>query len=388
METRSQSKSKRKRHGENAEFKQRKSQRLALRAESVSTTRKIIDLNDDCLMSIFGRLDLRSLFNVAIANKWLQPAARDVYKRKFGQRMLCIRQCEIVRPLTMLNVNECSVVVFGLKMSLQFLRCFGPSISELCLHYGPSSSKRFDHVLQYINDYCAGTLTRINFRSMPNIEIKQFKKVFTNVQHLGVGGVLGRQWPTFVKSFPNVRELCFDRVHMVHRCPEQPFEHLVGLFLLDSQCFGFTMDRFVADVLRGIHQLKKFMNFVAIVDGEPTILLDTLLDVIGLNPSLEELDYDLRKRKLITASAAVSHRIITDYPALTRLELPNYRFTANDAMLVAMLHGSLKKFLFQMHKSQFELMKTQLNGKWTAVDEEDEYDAFNDDHVCVSINRV
>lgn len=51
------------------------------------STMKIIDLNDDCLVKIFGHLGLNELFNVSIASEWLRPAARDVYKHKFGTKL-------------------------------------------------------------------------------------------------------------------------------------------------------------------------------------------------------------------------------------------------------------------------------------------------------------
>lgn len=51
---------------------------------------KITDLYDDCLAKCFEYLDLRSLFNVSVANEWLRPAANDVYKRKFGRKMVQI----------------------------------------------------------------------------------------------------------------------------------------------------------------------------------------------------------------------------------------------------------------------------------------------------------
>lgn len=47
---------------------------------------KCTDLNDDCLQKIFEHLNLIELFNVAVANEWLRPAAGIVYKRKFGMK--------------------------------------------------------------------------------------------------------------------------------------------------------------------------------------------------------------------------------------------------------------------------------------------------------------
>lgn len=106
---------------------------------------KIIDLNDDCLVKIFEPLDLCSLFNVAIASEWLRPAARMAYKRsEFGAKHVEIDKCDdFCKPNTRLraSINRTIFLSFkldeyckdirtnGLKMALQYLRCFGPSIT-------------------------------------------------------------------------------------------------------------------------------------------------------------------------------------------------------------------------------------------------------------------
>lgn len=134
MKTRSQaelkSKSKFKRQHDNIDGNRRKSQRLAALNRTEETT-KIVDLNDDCLMAVFEVLDdLQSLFNVSIANEWLRPAARAVYRRKCGARKVKISGCnnhrsngraELFVPRRANRIN-----VTGLKPALLYLRCFGP----------------------------------------------------------------------------------------------------------------------------------------------------------------------------------------------------------------------------------------------------------------------
>lgn len=62
-----------------------------LQTAGQSTTTKITDLNDDCLVKCFKYLDLISLFKVSVASKWLRPAANDVYNRKFGSNKVRFR---------------------------------------------------------------------------------------------------------------------------------------------------------------------------------------------------------------------------------------------------------------------------------------------------------
>lgn len=89
---------------------------------------KIIGLNDDCLVKVFDYLSLLELFNVAIANEWLRPAAAAVYKRRFGGYPVTINKCCDVRgfiPPTSPYKSNDRIDIFGLKMCLRYLRCFG-----------------------------------------------------------------------------------------------------------------------------------------------------------------------------------------------------------------------------------------------------------------------
>lgn len=85
METRQ---SKLKRSLENNEKRKSKCSRAETPDQPMTT--KIVDLNDDCLLKIFGHLDLKSLLNVAIANEWLRPAVVDVHKQKYGAKPIRI----------------------------------------------------------------------------------------------------------------------------------------------------------------------------------------------------------------------------------------------------------------------------------------------------------
>lgn len=117
---------------------------------------KITGLNDDCLVKIFKDLDLESLFNVAVANQWLRPAARHVYKRRFGGNRVDI----IGDGYSSTPLENCKSIisVAGLKMCLQYLRCFGPSIIDLVVRYAEWNDVRCEHIHFYINKYCTESL--------------------------------------------------------------------------------------------------------------------------------------------------------------------------------------------------------------------------------------
>lgn len=213
-----------------------KIQWLELPGESVPAT-KIIDLYDDCLVKIFEQLDLESLFNAAIANEWLRPSAAEVYKRKFGAKIVNISKCH--------EENCCAlqeyyglINVSGLMACLRFLRCFGSSINILEIDYNKSKSKRYQYVLQYINNYCAESLIQFTFENMLNVMLiaQQFQKVFCNIKTVHIlNSDLGQQWPSFIEWFPSVRRLDVDSVRMIHcttiELIKKPFPHLNEIFI-------------------------------------------------------------------------------------------------------------------------------------------------------------
>lgn len=71
--------------------------RHRLNDETVPPPEKITDVIDDCLERIFECLDLVSLLNVANANKRLRPAARLIYKRKYGKNTVAIGGCDNIK---------------------------------------------------------------------------------------------------------------------------------------------------------------------------------------------------------------------------------------------------------------------------------------------------
>lgn len=244
METRNQSKLKLKRQHYDTENDQNKIQRFAspVKPESESIATKITDINDFCLIKIFEYLDLQSLLSVAIANEWLRPAAREVYKCKFNETTVLIEECENVHPKESFELEESYfITVRGLTMCLKYLRCFGPILSGLSIRYDDSESKRYDYIHQYVNDFCADSLTDISFQKIPNTTIKQFQNVFNNVDCVSVSsGDLTQHLPKIVECFPNLDKLDFENIKIDNRFTLKPFQNLNDLYVNGIECNGST----------------------------------------------------------------------------------------------------------------------------------------------------
>lgn len=168
---------------------------------------EITDLYDDCLERIFMLLDLESLLNVTLSNKWLGPAANIVYKLKFDSFKVCLHNVIDSNPNAAPIVVNCeadAIIIRHFKVCLQFLRSFGSSVQVLEIHYGHSDSKRYDYVHEYVNQYCSESLDKIGFFFMPPVAIKNFTKPFANVHIIQMYSCdLSDQFLSFIKWFPN-----------------------------------------------------------------------------------------------------------------------------------------------------------------------------------------
>lgn len=223
--------------------------------------KKIIHLDDLCLEKTFEYLNFQSLFNVAIANEFLRPAAARVYNRRFGRHPVYItgNSFQTGRPIFVLY----KLHIDQLQSALQFLRCFGAEITVLEFdgaHY--TKKKHYEYVNQYINKYCSANLVSITFESVPKIAKEHFPKPFVNVQNVTVKkGSVGRYLPSFAEWFPNMHRLELIQVNMFqNRLTDLHFPHLEHLAV--HPLFGMrnqlnTRDRKLKKLETGRHQKSK-----------------------------------------------------------------------------------------------------------------------------------
>lgn len=376
MQTRSQATLKRQRENDGDQSEQRKCKRISLSPAEPEHTMKIIDLIDDCLINIFMRLDIQSLLNVACANRWLRPAAADVYKRKFGKKTkVNIGGCKQYRrntrpnncdePFALQETKFAGIMVYDMKTCLQYLRCFGSFIDHLKVNYNHWKTKRYALVHQYINDYCAESLTGITFWAMPNVATKEFQKKFTNIKRMFIhGGKFQRQWPTFAKCFSNVRSLYLIDVEMAMCAIKHSFallEHL-NAWYFKSNDLNATNHR-VADLLKGAHQLKSLV--IRMYGGYyvPVMPMGALLDMIKGNSLITELD--LARTGAVPVNSVDVQRIVTEHSTMVKLCLVPYQFKAEDAITLICKLDSVQYIQFQMILSEYMDLVPQLtDSKW------------------------
>lgn len=132
-----------------------------------------------------------------------------------------------------------------------------------------------------------------------------------------VGCELGHQWPIFVKYFPNVRYLELDHAQMIQQCTN------VSIMLLFQ------------------HSQLKILN-ISMFQSHKLIVNNSH-----------------NKRMSVSSTDAV--QLIKHHPALIKVDVPYYHFRANDVITLTHNLNSLNKLHFQMLRSEYSHLTSQLN---------------------------
>lgn len=325
------------------------------RLNSSEEQMKIVDLNNVCLDKIFRFLDLQSLFNVATANAYLRPAAAYVYKREFGHQKVKIWP----KPsaLTTNTNGEAAFIQFenrievnDLRTSLRFLRYFGESIIDLNISY--RELNRFDHIHQYITEYCAQSLSRITFTWIPNAYIDFFDKPLVGVKSIGVCyGHLGHQFASFPAWFPNVSRLSLFRAKMDDRYSAVFFQLLDHLYFQFNRRLGLSETN-ACNLLIANRHIKSL--FIDVESQLHVTLLNKILNMIEYHSMVSKLtvrtsEWDLPKDGPLPyphVNVLDIQRLVDEHPGLVELDLNFCKFTANDVLRMAQKLKSLMEFRF------------------------------------------
>lgn len=128
------------------------------------------------------------------------------FKRNFGSKKINLNPTQF--HLTYVSVHKDEIWLRDLKSCLQFVRCFGEIITDLTIWDGSN-----DYLNQYIQQYCAETLTSVSF-NQGSLSANFFQKPFNNVNAVEIRNVkLQDSLPRFIDWFPNMRHLKIDHRH-------------------------------------------------------------------------------------------------------------------------------------------------------------------------------
>lgn len=209
-----------------------RSKRPKLIGDEENAATQITDVNDDCLEEIFKRLNLKSLLNISNSNKFLVHAARSVYRRRYSKYLVMMYPHPQQYPENVRQF-EYGINVYGLETCLQFLRCFGPSITDLEVFCSMMSNKQCAIIDRYINNYCAERLTSLSYHLKLRFSFQEFQNQFIKLETVKIHNfntsVSNNQLRFFVRSFPNLRHLELKGIRFNRRSVGASFPQLTYL---------------------------------------------------------------------------------------------------------------------------------------------------------------
>lgn len=326
----------------------------------------------DCLERIFDFLDLETLLNVAGTCKRLQIAAIAYFGEQYGGKLIRLA-CHSFdsyqrRPISITGDN---VHIHGLEFCFPFLRCFGAKFSKmLVLSYSETVDSLNEHLDRYINQYCADTLTSIEFLYRENFSAENFPKPFRNVSEVRVKGAqrhriakVRKHLNHFVEWFPNLRRLQLYTVLLDDTDIGISFPHLEHLSL--ELVINNTKEMILFEkLLRANRQLQSLDIDLRGSELRTLVGLDKVLNIISGNPFIQILK--VKQLPNWHVSIVELNRLIDEYPSIKILHLIGFQFSADDVIMCIRQLNSLTQFSFtNMNRFESDRLQNLLDKKWT-----------------------
>lgn len=293
--------------------------------ETNERTKKLTDLNDDCLEHIFLYLSLEDLLNIVYENKIkrLIPAAESAFKRNLLRRGLVSLGRSTVGIC--LNDTEEEFMIHPYR----FLRGFGHLVLKLQTYRV--------NTLKYVNKYCS-ELTEIELKLFNNFYLIKMK-TFPNVETVKLTYCfLYSKFEQFFASvrlneiFPNVRNLSIRCSNLKPKYIAMHFSHLNQLKLNLSY-----MERVV-------YRADTYVKLLRMNPQLRCLSLNTQFNVLLLRAAsqylqfLEQLHFSFVDQIFRKCGDEVLH-----FPHLKELKISCY---GSNTTKIPILANSLSAFLF------------------------------------------
>ncbi|XP_031639146.1 uncharacterized protein LOC116351205, partial [Contarinia nasturtii] len=217
---------------------------------------KFVDMDVDCIESCLEHLSFDELLSAAASNKRINQAAKFIYSRKFSSKKISFSvnkgfEAQLVNRIVYFGDDSLEDHSFrDLKSSLKFLRCFGQLLTNIEILFqndmqndmfmfgdfpdGRNAPNKFiwtQHVIEYVNEYCAESLLDVHFygiRDLPNYLKKPFSRVKNiTLENCYFSDLVENNWLN--DRFPRMQELHLNLT----------YSNDVGSFKFIENCFGF-----------------------------------------------------------------------------------------------------------------------------------------------------
>lgn len=332
---------------------------------SVDESTKITDLNYDCLEKIFDYMDFNTFFNMALSNKSLQRSAVLAFKRKFGNnefRLLPATALDL-RPIKIISIS-----IVGLKNCLQFVRCFGETITDLIIEKALNKKANY-RLKQYIQQYCSNTLTKIYF-GQNAIDHDSFQQPFNKVDFIEVCDysnlICCAHW------FPNIRSLSVAapmRNFYEHnetdylRIKEDPDYLTINFPQLQHIKLDLTIPIGMTRRLDRLLGANQQLQSIVLLNG--SLRVWEALDLIDRNRNILKLDICPVYWVPEIGEVRDVKRLVLEHPFLIDLKLSYYQFEAAAILFLIRNLKSLKKLrILANSQTDWNTVVTQLGKEW------------------------
>lgn len=204
---------------------------------------KLVDVNDDCLRSIFQFLGALDLINVAEADDRFVPVAAEIFRRHIQGKVL-----KVVRNPSRCVQNDC--IKMNMEVASTCFRHFGSLISDLSIDF---DGKQESEIEQSLLMHCRKSLRYLDLYRCQSGSLETMKRPFVNVEELRImDSMLGRKMSKLNIWFPNLVSLELNNTEAIY--PEFIEENFSKLENLSISCR--TPNRTVALLLVFNPQLK------------------------------------------------------------------------------------------------------------------------------------
>lgn len=250
---------------------------------------RITDMIDDCLEKCLEYLSIDELLKVANTNKRLYEVARYVFARLHGRKKLCIN---------LVYVNDAEHNVFNgnsshirdLKTALNFFRSFGDLITRVKIYLNEDytdkvcnsefvsifkqgnpamldwmmkcfTGSKYEHlIVDYLNEYCCDSLTKIKFYRFSKSRLNQLTKTFRKVEKLVMSSSDATEKGLY-EIFPNIRELKLTKCNIHDDFIGNHFPYLEHLEINTNYHIVLSLES-IATTLRLNPQLKSLTGYI------------------------------------------------------------------------------------------------------------------------------
>lgn len=191
----------------------------------------LMDLNEDCQMTIFENLSVFDLISLAQVNNRLDSAAEAVIKQKLKQKQLSLHGPYATNEQNSYNgINDefsDRIDIGFMPIILQFLKRFGHLVYDMQIYLRDTSTKfEAQQLYQHINSYCSSTLIKLYIRNLKDDSIfDEFKSSFKNTEEIKLWGEFDHlNNLNFTKVFPVTVKLqlstqIFNHVQLIEHMP-------------------------------------------------------------------------------------------------------------------------------------------------------------------------